>query len=147
MKLRSSEDAFSLPDTLAWLLISAILLACAVPQRTGFGTSYAFNAEVLHLEQTLKSLSLLAEQREEQLDLVVDRQTYSVIPHDFPSETVATRRVSRGVSIRSSTTTSPSFSLKFYPSGATSPATLSISNGRKRCSLVLSLRGRVSKQC
>ncbi len=132
---------FSILELLIVLAIGAALLGAAIPLLKPILGSAGLRSEARVLAGTIEELSITAQLRGLKILLEIDqegflarRSTSGALPflkHDFIH---GVKALERG-------------NLLFSPSGAVSPATITLTKDGARCVLAAALRGRVQVMC
>ena len=140
------NSGISLIDTLVALTLLGSLALVSAPTLSDLQRSRTLRSETEELRLFLEQLALNALQREERYSLDFTSTSIAVNIASGPhAGTVPSKRPLKSPI----TVVSPLGlnQLAFHSSGAASPATISLTDGKQYCSLYVSLRGRVRSQC
>jgi Tfp pilus assembly protein FimT len=136
---------FHVTELLAGLLLCALLVSLAASSFAGLVQKKTLRFEAMRLKATLQQLMLDARQREEDMLLEVEARRY----------TARRKGVNGGVlfryqfkqPVRARLAAGQMAVVACYRSGANTPATLVLEDGKSSCKVVLSLRGRINVRC
>lgn len=131
-------SGFSYVEVIAVVAITATLLSISVPSFINVNRSGLLKHEAKKLQLVLEDSLTRALLQKEEIDFIGSASSYLII--DSVGNKLVTGNFKPGITLKPKT-------IKFYPSGVQSPATLHIKNKNKDCQLVLSIRGRVKVIC
>ena len=142
MKYKSSPG-FSLLELLVALAFLMLLVGISAPSIASLRGKSKLQREAERLRSTLTALSLRAVQQEDDAMLLVNKESYTARFSKTPKRRALFREIIPPVKLLSSSREI----ITFYKSGVATPATFELGDGASRCTLRLSLRGRVASSC
>ncbi len=139
---RSSQKGGSLIELLTALIISAIVTAVAVPSLNSVASATSLKGESARVAALLELCTVKALLLRE--DIVLKAHPHELIARSFtnPKKPLVRRSIRGGVDVRLGRP-----ELRFYSSGAATPATIHLRNRNHHCKVSLSLRGRAVVEC
>ena len=130
---------FSMPELIVTLALVAILLMGSFPIIRAPRTAL-LKEESTRIKNTIQFGILNALKTQRELSINFTESSYTL--NELGSgNLIFKNKLPETVSILTAK------SIRFFPSGVTSPGTISISNGSSECSITVSLRGRVQVKC
>jgi|GEM_PF-3351782 len=141
-------NGFCLLELLATLTLAAILAAFALPTTRHLLEYGRLKRETLHLCAAIETLTLAAQQKEKRLVLAFSQHDYHAYTKENPEHLLIKRTLRPPLALElGSNPAEPPLTLQFHPSGVVTPQSLNLTDGRRRCTVIVSLRGRVSCTC
>lgn len=140
---RHLQYAGSIFELIIALGLIALLSIVSIPSIKDQRTRLTLQAERDRLVSDLKALSLTAIRTEQTLSLLSLEHSYRAYKYFVSDSPVLIRDRSLQYSLESNL----SGPVIFYPSGACTPASLTLSAEKHRCTITLSLRGRITSTC
>lgn len=131
---------FHLIEASLAVALAALIAAISLPSVRQLSRTQVLKSETRRFAALLEMLGVEALQRETEIQVTVEAQGYTVARPGRQDAGLFAPEVRADVRATASR-------LKFYPSGATTPATVILHAGDRTCSITLSLRGRVASQC
>lgn len=140
---RTSPLGFSLLELLVALAFLMLLVGISAPSIASLRGKSKLQREAERLRGILTSLSLRAVQQEDDATLLVTKENYTARFSKTPKRRALYREINPPVKLL----TSSREVITFYRSGVTTPTTFELGDGASRCTVRLSLRGRVTSTC
>ena len=138
-----TDRGFYSIELISCLVVTGILMAIAIPRFMSTLKRRELKTEAEALKDTTEHLIAQARQTSTKLSLLVSRESYAYtslhgetpqqVVHLFKSGIVSNKNDPHTIS--------------FYPSGVTSPAAVTLTEGSYSCTVTLSLRGRITVSC
>jgi len=132
-------------DLAVAILLLGLLAAISVPSIRETLHGHTLKSETRHLKSTMEQLTLQAAQREERILLTIGQAEYTARIGGSDGPLLITREFQDPVTAL--LTSIPPRTIYFHKSGVSSPASITLTTGSEYCSVILSLRGRVSVEC
>ncbi len=143
--LQQNCHGFYLIEVLVSLAIGAILYAIAVPSVREMLGGHELKQEVAVLSKYLADFSLKSQQHEKTVEVLVTRDNYSAWEIGKPRTEILTHVFSGKV--KAQIPEKEQLIFHYYQTGTTSPNSVTLSDGVKKCKITLALRGRVASTC
>ena len=135
---------FSLIELLAVILITSVLALITIPSLSSVGKHLQLRAEFKRLEKFVQYLALESTRRGVPVKLSLTARQYEAETSESSPTYLGFRRLPAAMSLELS---GASTNILFHGSGVNSPASIKIIGSSGRCTLTISLRGRVSSRC
>lgn len=134
---------FTLPELLTALCLVMLLVGLSAPSIASLRNRSRLQREAERLRSAIVSLSIRAVQQEDDALLTLLKDSYTGRFSKFPKRRALHREVTPPVKLISSSRDV----ITFYRTGVATPATIELGDGASRCTLRLSLRGRITSSC
>lgn len=144
LKIIDLRRGFTLPEILAVLLISSILALITLPSISIINNHIQLKKELIRLERFLQNLSLEASRRGIPVKFTIKKTGYEAETIESNPSYLGFRKLPQTLSIDLSNSKN---TILFYGNGVNLPTTIRIIGPTSRCSISLSLRGRVNSRC
>ena len=132
---------FHLIEVTITLALMAVLAAISYPSLCALSAEQLLRNESRRFASMLEKLAIESLQRETKIEVEVNPRGYIVRRPGRQDEGIFAEP------IRANLQATEAALLSFYPSGAVSPATITLTSGELLCKLTTSLRGRVASDC
>ena len=135
------SSGFSLIELLIVVLISGIALLATVLSIKNLAGSIRLKTTSAHVTAILERVSLEAVEARRDYSIAFSNGKVVVTSDNALKETLS---LQKGISLAS---IKPKSTLQFYKSSVATPSVLTLTDGRKICAIVISLRGRIKNSC
>ena len=131
-------------DMLSALAILAVILSISLPNLSGMLGDLNLRKEAQKINYNLESLVSKAAKDTNQYTLTLEKSGLYVTTNTKPQNTVLVRTLPKRYHLDFLPVNKE---IHFYKQGTCSPSSFHLSNGKKRCTLTISLRCRSSVSC
>ncbi|MBN8548266.1 MAG: GspH/FimT family pseudopilin [Deltaproteobacteria bacterium] len=141
MLSQQQASGFHILELTSTLACIALLAAFTYPSIQSLSTRHRLRSETRRFASALEKIAVEAIQRELTISIQLSSHGYSVLRPGRADAAVFADPIQAAFEQDSDS------QLEFYPSGAATPASISLKNGNKECVVKISIRGRVASEC